>query len=165
MEKYAYRFSVPQEQTHGEYVTIPASALKDFNGMALELLNLLDFVIPGDGNSLHALSEKRSVDWSSIEQTLVDSIETGMRDGASLNPNPACRIEGISGWLAVRADHLVDDYWWVEYAPEQGKGSGEPPKTIDGPPAVAILRVRNSSMNLPYTAHISPRVTLNAPQH
>ena len=85
MEKYAYRFSVPQGQTHGEYLTIPASALKDFNGMALELLNVLDFVIPGDGNSLHALSEKRSVDWSSIEQTLVDSIETGMREGASLN--------------------------------------------------------------------------------
>ena len=165
MEKYAYRFSVPQEQTHGEYVTIPASALKDFNGMALELLNILDCMIPGDGNSLHTISEKRSIDWSSVEQTLVDSIETGMREGASLNPNPACRVEGATGWLSVRADHLVDDYWWVECEPEHGNTVGGPPKTVDGPPAVAILRIRNSSLSLPYSAETSPRVTLNTPHH
>ena len=164
MNKYAYRFSEPPHESHRECTTIPATVLKDFNGMSLELLNVLDCLMPGDGNGLLAIAEKQSVDWPSIEHSLIDCIASDMHRGSSLNPNPASRIEGAAGWLTVRADHLVDDYWWVECELEHGNGASEPPKTVGGSPAVAILRIQGSHRGLPYTAATSPRITLNAHQ-
>jgi len=161
MDNHLHRFNMLRDDGQGKYATIPAAVLQDFNGMSLEILNVCDCLMPGHGNRLLALTEKRSVDWPSLEHALVDCIAGDMHGGSSLDPNPAGRIEGPAGWLTVRADHLVDDYWWVECEPDHGNGVSEPVRAIEGPPAVAILRIRDSNRGLPYTAATSPRITLN----
>lgn len=160
MLNIARKFYAHPGDNQAEFAIIPASALSDFSSMSLELASILDYLMPGDASGLLAITEKESVDWSSLEPTIVDFIASGMEAGQTLNPNPSGRVMGASGPLSVWADHLVNDYWWLECKLERNPGS----QTQTAPselPALAVLRVRHSRYSLPYTARTSPRITQN----
>ena len=124
----------------------------------LQLLNTYDRLMPGEDHGVRPLSEVPGVDWASLEGALIGCMLEGLRANASLHPRQYGALPHEDGWLAVTADHVVDDYWWVECGPAEGKDPGDIEAERGSVPAVAILRISGSREHLPYDGNNSLRI-------
>ena len=127
-------------------MTRTAEALKDYEGLRAQFNNVLDLLLPGDGNDLLPLHGQ---DWPALKDQVImwmaeqlDGLVYGRRLRQTIGPD-ARRVD-------VEAEHLLDDYWWVTATP-----AGADPNDA----AMAVVRIQDSKHPLGYGAGYSARIS------
>ena len=126
--------------------TLGLETLKVYEVMRTQLNNVLDRLLPGDGNDLLPLHGQ---DWPALkDQVIMWMAEQlkgqvyGRRLRQTIGPG-ARRVD-------VEAEHLLDDYWWVTATP-----AGTDPDDA----AMAVVRIQDSKHPLRYGAGYSARIS------
>ena len=123
-------------------VTRTADIVKDYEGLRAQFNNVLDLLLPGDGNDLLPLHGQ---DWPALKDEVTGWMEGqvyGRRLRQTIGPG-ARRVD-------VEAEHLLDDYWWVTATP-----AGTDPDDA----AMAVVRIQDSRHPLRYGAGYSARIS------
>ena len=127
-------------------VTRMAEVLKDYEVLRAQLNNVLDLLLPGDGNDLLPL---RGQDWPALKDQVtgwmaeqLQGMVYGRRLRQTFGPG-ARRVD-------VEAEHLLDNYWWVTATP-----AGTDPNDA----AMAVVRITDSKHPLRYGAGYSARIS------
>ena len=127
-------------------VTRTAEVLKDYEGLRAQFNNVLDLLLPGDGNDLLPLHGQ---DWPALKDQITgcmaDQLQ-GMAYGRRLRQT----FGSGAGRVDVEAEHLLDDYWWVTATP-----AGTDPDDA----AMAVVRIQDSKHRLRYGAGYSARIS------
>ena len=127
-------------------VTRTAEVLKDYEVLRAQFNNVLDLLLPGDGNDLLPLHGQ---DWPALKDRvtgwMADQLD-GMVYGRRLRQT----FGSGAGRVDVEAEHLLDDYWWVT-----ATLAGTDPNDA----AMAVLRIRDSKHRLRYGAGHSARIS------
>ena len=87
-----------------------------------------------------------------------------MDEDGHFRPTLRAVLTALPGAPGVAVDHLLDEYWWVEFHPVREDPTGTLWLAITADPAVAVLRVDESRDNLPVGHDLSPRLTPLTPQ-
>ena len=143
----------------GPTVTLPDRVYREIQGMTIQLLSVLELLATEDQHSLKVLEDEEWVDWPWLEAEITTWMGAAMSSGDVIQPDQYSRFSNSEGWLAVTAEHIVDDFWWVECLPTGQDVSGNWIVDVDNGPAAAVLRIIGSRRCLPYTAADSPRIT------
>ena len=125
---------------------------------SLQLVNTYELLLPGEDHGVRPLSEGPGVDWTSLEDALIGCMVEGLRGNESLHPNQYGVLSTADRRLSVTADHVVNDFWWVECFFVRGQGSDDSEIGRASVPAVAILRITSSGEHLPYDSNNSLRI-------
>ena len=127
-------------------VTRTAEVLKDYEGLRAQFNNVLDLLLPGDGNDLLPLHGQ---DWPALKdqitEWMADQLQ-GMAYGRRLRQT----FGSGAGRVDVEAEHLLDDYWWVTATP-----AGTDPDDA----AMAVVRIRDSKDRLRHGAGYLARIS------
>ena len=116
--------------------------LKEYEVLRSQFNNVLDLLLPGDGNDLLPLHGQ---DWPALKDEVIMWME-GQVYGRRLRQT----IGSGAGRVDVEAEHLLDDYWWVTATP-----AGTDPNDA----AMAVVRIRDSKDRLRYGAGYSARIS------
>ena len=119
-----------------------ADILKDYEGLRAQFNNVLDLLLPGDGNDLLPLHGQ---DWPALKDEVIMWME-GQVYGRRLRQT----IGSGAGRVDVEAEHLLDDYCWVTATP-----AGTDPDDA----AMAVVRIQDSRHPLRYGAGYSARIS------
>ena len=124
-------------------LTRMAEVLKDYEVLRAQLNNVLDLLLPGDGNDLLPLHGQ---DWPALKDQVTGWMAEELQGQVyerrlrqTFGPG-ARRVE-------VEAEHLLDDYWWVT-ATRAGAD-----------PDDAVVRIQDSRHRLRYGAGYSARIS------
>ena len=124
-------------------VTRMAEVLKDYEDLRAQFNNVLDLLLPGDGNDLLPLHGQ---DWPVLKDQVImwmaeqlDGMVYGRRLRQTIGPD--------AGRVDVEAEHLLDDYWWVTATP------------AGADPDDAVVRIQDSKHPLRYGAGYSARIS------
>ena len=123
-------------------VTRTADIVKDYEGLRAQFNNVLDLLLPGDGNDLLPLHGQ---DWPALKDQV-----TGWMAGQVYGRRLRRTIGPGARRVDVEAEHLLDDYWWVTATP-----AGTDPNNA----AMAVVRIQDSKDRLRYGAGYSARVS------
>ena len=127
-------------------MTRMAEVLKDHEGLRAQFNNVLDLLLPGDGNDLLPLHGQ---DWPALKGQITgwmaDQLQ-GMAYGRRLRQT----FGSGAGMVDVEAEHLLDDYWWVTATP-----AGTDPDDA----AMAVVRIRDSKDRLRHGAGYLARIS------
>ncbi len=145
--------------TKNDTVTLPASMLKELEGIAIQHLSFIELEMPGEEHYLHAPQKQGWVDWPSLEADLIDLMTSKLEHGSTTEPDLWWALPNQAGWLDVRVNHMIDDYWWVECLPAALNDSDQLETDLDQVPAPAVLRIQGSRNHLPYTPDTSAKLT------
>ena len=127
-------------------VTRTADIVKDYEVLRAQLNNLLDLLLPGDGNDLLPLHGQ---DWPALKDQVTGWMAEqlqGMAYGRRLRQT----FGSGTGRVNVEAEHLLDDYWWVTATP-----AGTDPDDA----AMAVVRIQDSNDRLRHGAGYSARIS------
>ena len=127
-------------------VTRTADIVKDYEVLRAQLNNLLDLLLPGDGNDLLPLHGQ---DWPALKDQVTGWMAEqlqGMAYGRRLRQT----FGSGTGRVDVEAEHLLDDYWWVTATP-----AGTDPDDA----AMAVVRIQDSNDRLRHGAGYSARIS------
>ena len=127
-------------------VTRTADIVKDYEVLRAQLNNLLDLLLPGDGNDLLPLHGQ---DWPALKDEVTGWMAEqlqGMAYGRRLRQT----FGSGTGRVDVEAEHLLDDYWWVTATP-----AGTDPDDA----AMAVVRIQDSKDRLRHGAGYSARIS------
>ncbi len=127
-------------------VTRTADIVKDYEVLRAQLNNLLDLLLPGDGNDLLPLHGQ---DWPALKDQVTGWMAEqlqGMAYGRRLRQT----FGSGTGRVDVEAEHLLDDYWWVTATP-----AGTHPDDA----AMAVVRIQDSNDRLRHGAGYSARIS------
>ena len=116
--------------------------LKDYEGLRAQFNNVLDLLLPGDGNDLLPLHGQ---DWPALKDEVIMWMEGQVYDRRLMQT-----FGSGAGRVDVEAEHLLDDYWWVTATP-----AGTDPDDA----AMAVVRIRDSKDRLRYGAGYSARIS------
>ena len=126
--------------------TLGLETLKDYEVLRAQFNNVLDLLLPGDGNDLLPLHGQ---DWPALKDQITgwmaDQLQ-GMAYGRRLRQT----FGSGAGMVDVEAEHLLDDYWWVTATP-----AGTDPDDA----AMAVVRIQDSKDRLRYGAGYSVRIS------
>ena len=123
-------------------VTRTAEIVKDYEGLRAQFNNVLDLLLPGDGNDLLPLHGQ---DWPALKDEVIMWME-GQVYGRRLRQTIGSGARRVD----VEAEHLLDDYWWVTATP-----AGTDPDDA----AMAVVRITDSKDRLRYGAGYSARIS------
>ena len=116
--------------------------LKDYEGLRAQFNNVLDLLLPGDGNDLLPLHGQ---DWPALKDEVIMWME-GQVYGRRLRQTFGSGARRVD----VEAEHLLDDYWWVTATP-----AGTDPDDA----AMAVVRIQDSKDRLRHGAGYSARIS------
>ena len=116
--------------------------LKDYEVLRTQFNNVLDLLLPGDGNDLLPLHGQ---DWPALKDEVIGWME-GQVYGRRLRQTIGSGARRVD----VEAEHLLDDYWWVTATP-----AGTDPNDA----AMAVVRIRDSKDRLRHGAGYSARIS------
>ena len=122
--------------------TLGLETLKDYEGLRAQFNNVLDLLLPGDGNDLLPLHGQ---DWPALKDEV-----TGWMEGQVYDRRLRQTFGSGARRVDVEAEHLLDDYWWVTATP-----AGTDPDDA----AMAVVRIRDSKDRLRYGAGYSARIS------
>ena len=128
-------------------MTRMAEVLKDYEGLRAQFNNVLDLLLPGDGNDLLPL---RGQDWPALKDQVTGWMAAGLQGQHEYDRVLRQSFGSGAGRMGVEAEHLLDDYWWVTATP-----AGTHPNDA----AMAVLRIRDSRHRLFYGAGYSARIS------
>ena len=123
-------------------VTRTADIVKDYEGLRAQFNNVLDLLLPGDGNDLLPLHGQ---DWPALKDEVIMWME-GQVYGRRLRQTIGSGARRVD----VEAEHLLDDYWWVTATP-----AGTDPNNA----AMAVVRITDSKDRLRHGAGYSARIS------
>ena len=123
-------------------VTRTADIVKDYEGLRAQFNNVLDLLLPGDGNDLLPLHGQ---DWPALKDQI-----TGWMEGQVYGRRLRQTFGSGAGRVDVEAEHLLDDYWWVTATP-----AGTHPDDA----AMAVVRIQDSNDRLRHGAGYSARIS------
>ena len=124
-------------------VTRTGEVLKDYEGLRAQFNNVLDLLLPGDGNDLLPLHGQ---DWPALKDQVTGWM-AGQLQGMVYGRRLRQTIGPDAGRVDVEAEHLLDDYWWVTATP------------AGADPDDAVVRIRDSKHPLRYGAGYSARIS------
>ena len=127
-------------------VTRTAEVLKDYEVLRTQLNNVLDLVLPGDGNDLLPLHGQ---DWPALKDEVIMWME-GQLQGMVYGRRLRQTIGSGARRVDVEAEHMLDDYWWVTATP-----AGTDPDDA----AMAVVRIQDSKDRLRHVAGYSARIS------
>ena len=116
--------------------------VKDYEVLRSQFNNVLDLLLPGDGNDLLPLHGQ---DWPALKDEVIMWME-GQVYGRRLRQTIGSGARRVD----VEAEHLLDDYWWVTATP-----AGTDPDDA----AMAVVRIQDSKDRLRYGAGYSVRIS------
>ena len=143
----------------GPLVTLSDRVFREMQGMGIQLLSVLELLTEEEGHSMKVLEDEEWVDWPWLEVDIISWMNTAVSSGDVIQPDRSARFSNREGWLTVTAEHIIDDFWWIECLPTGQDDAGNWIVDVDNGPAAAILRIVGSRQRLPYTAADSPRIT------
>ena len=123
-------------------VTRTAEVLKEYEVLRSQFNNVLDLLLPGDGNDILPLHGQ---DWPALKDEVIMWME-GQVHGCRLRQT----FGSGAGRMDVEAEHLLDNYWWVTATP-----AGTDPDAA----AMAVVRIRDSKDRLRHGAGYSVRIS------
>ena len=142
----------------GPAEVVSETVWRDAKQLTLHLVNTYEILLPGEGHGVHPLSEGPGVDWASLEGPLIGCIVDGLRRHEVIHPSQYGELPTASGRLSVTADHIVNNFWWLECFPSRAQGSDDSETGLVSRPAVAIMRITGSGERLPYGSNNSLRI-------
>ena len=122
--------------------TLGLETLKDYEVLRAQFNNVLDLLLPGDGNDLLPLHGQ---DWPALKDEVIMWMEGQVYDRRLRQT-----FGSGTGRVDVEAEHLLDDYWWVTATP-----AGTDPNDA----AMAVVRIRDSKDRLRHGAGYSARIS------
>ena len=128
-------------------VTRTADIVKDYEGLRAQFNNVLDLLLPGDGNDLLPLHGQ---DWPALKDHVTAWMAEGLQRQQEYDRRLRQTFESGAGRVDVEVEHLLDDYWWVTATP-----AGTDPNDA----AMAVVRIRDSKDRLRYGAGYSARIS------
>ena len=131
-------------------VELPASWAKYIVRMCFDVLTVLGPEVLGTRRNLLVSTDKKWVDWPSLENDLTEWMTTGMRGE---EPLPSDRFEFFAngdGHISVHVEHVIEDLWSVECLPAILNDSNEWEPDLREAPALAMLEIPDSRLALPY---------------
>ena len=128
-------------------VTRTAEVLKDYEVLRAQFNNVLDLLLPGDGQDLLPLHGQ---DWPSLKDQVIGWMAAGLQGQQEYERRRRQTFGSDAGRVDVEAEHLLDDYWWVTAIP-----AGTDPDDA----AMAVVRVQDSKDRLRYGAGYSARIS------
>ena len=126
--------------------TLGLETLKVYEVMRTQLNNVLDRLLPGDGNDLLPLHGQ---DWPALKDQVIMWMAEQLK-GQVYGRRLRQTFGPDAGRVDVEAEHLLDDYWWVTATP-----AGTDPDAA----AMAVVRIRDSKHPLRYGAGYSARIS------
>ena len=142
----------------GPQEIVSETVWRDAKRLTLQLVNTYELLLPGEDHGIRPLSEGPGVDWASLEDALIGSMVDGLRGNESLHPCQYGELSTAAGRLSVTADHIVNNFWWLECFPSRAQGSDDSETGLVSRPAVAIMRISGSGAHLPYDSNSSLRI-------
>ena len=142
----------------GPEEVVSETVWRDAKRLTLQLVNTYELLLPGEGHAVHPLSEGPGVDWASLEDGMIGCMVDGLRGHESIHPSQYGELPTAAGRLSVTADHIVNNFWWVECFFSRGQGSDDSEMGRFSHPAVAIMRISGSGAHLPYDSANSLRI-------
>ena len=128
-------------------VTRMAEVLKDYEVLRAQLNNVLDRLLPGDGNDLLLLHGQ---DWPALKDQVTEWMAEGLQGQHEYERRLRQTIGPDAGRVDVEVEHLLDDYWWVT-----ATRAGTHPDDA----AMAVVRIRDSKHRLRHGAGYSARIS------
>ena len=128
-------------------VTRTADIVKDYEGLRAQFNNVLDLLLPGDGNDLLPLHGQ---DWPALKDEVIGWMAEGLQGQHEYGRRLRQTFGSGAGRVDVEAEHLLDDYWWVTATP-----AGTDPNDA----AMAVVRIRDSKDRLRHGAGYSARIS------
>ena len=118
-------------------------SLKVYEVMRTQLNNVLDLLLPGDGNDLLPLHGQ---DWPALKDQVTGWMAEQLQ-GQVYGRRLRQTFGSGAGRVDVEAEHLLDDYWWVTATP------------AGADPDDAVVRITDSKHPLRYGAGYSARIS------
>ena len=137
----------------GFHFDVPGQVLKELVSTRIQLMGAPYLQVPRGGENLHIVSDKDWVDWPSLEGGLTKRMNTLLKSGTALDSHQLGLVAYRGGGVTVRIEHLVGDYWWVEWLTPSIEDFDEWKRLTSGGPAAAVLFVENSRSNLADTSN------------
>ena len=128
-------------------VTRTAEIVKDYEGLRAQFNNVLDLLLPGDGNDLLPLHGQ---DWPALKDQVIGRMAEGLQGQQEYDRVLRRTFGPGAGRVDVEAEHLLDDYWWVTATP-----AGTDPDDA----AMAVIRIQDSKHPRRYGAGYSVRIS------
>ena len=120
-----------------------AEVLKDYEVLRTQFNNVLDLLLPGDGNDLLPLHGQ---DWPALKDQVTGWMAEQLK-GQVYGRRLRQTFGSGAGRVEVEAEHLLDDYWWVTATP------------AGADPDDAVVRIQDSRQPLRYGAGYSARIS------
>ena len=120
--------------------------LKVYEVMRTQLNNVLDLLLPGDGNDLLPLYGQ---DWPALKDRVTGWMAEELQ-GQVYGRRLRQSFGSGAGRVDVETEHLLDDCWWVTATP-----AGTDPDDA----AMAVVRIQDSKHPLRYGAGYSARIS------
>ena len=127
--------------------TLGLETLKDYEVLRAQFNNVLDLLLPGDGNDLLPLHGQ---DWPALKDRIIGWMAEGLQGQQEYDRRLRQTFGSGAGRVDVEAEHLLDDYWWVTATP-----AGTDPNNA----AMAVVRIRDSKDRLRHGAGYSARIS------
>ena len=128
-------------------LTRTADIVKDYEGLRAQFNNVLDLLLPGDGNDLLPLHGQ---DWPALKDEVTGWMEEGLQGQQEYDRRLRQTFGSGAGRVDVKVEHLLDDYWWVTATP-----AGTDPNDA----AMAVVRIQDSKDRLRHGAGYSARIS------
>ena len=127
--------------------TLGLETLKEYEVLRAQFNNVLDLLLPGDGNDLLPLHGQ---DWPALKDEVIGWMAEGLQGQQEYDRRLRQTFGSGAGRVDVEAEHLLDDYWWVTATP-----AGTDPNDA----AMAVVRIRDSKDRLRHGAGYSARIS------
>ena len=115
---------------------------------------VLDLLMPGEGHALLLLNDHGDGEPAAMRDALVAALNDNLDEDRRFRPSHSAVLTALPGALGVAIEHMLDEYWWVEFHPVREDHTGTPRLVNTTDPAVAVLRD-----NLPFDHDLSSRLT------
>ena len=120
--------------------------------------------MPAEGHTLLLLGDHGDRDPAALRDALGSILNQDLDEHGRFTPSHSTVLTVLPGAPGVAVEHMLDEYWWIEFHPVREDHTGTPRLVITADPAVAVLRVDESRDNLPVGYDFSPRLTPLTPQ-
>lgn len=133
---------------YGLNFEVSSAVLKELASSRIQLMGAPYLHTPPGNRNLQVVSDKVWVDWPSLEDALTRRMNAYLDAGTALDSRQWGLLAYQGGGVAIRIEHLVDDYWWLECLMPIMEDYEEWKAHLGAGPAAALLHLPGSRSNL-----------------
>ena len=140
------------------HIDVPP-VLGAYEELRLQISHILDLLMPEEGDALLPLSGAEGVDLVHLREVLVSWIQDHLDQDGLFIPGRRALLTAAPGAVEGFVEHLLDEYWWIEFLPVPEETPDSPEPATAGEPGLAVLRLDQGEDSMPFGYDISPRLT------